>query len=75
MTCLDCGTQAREFPGLVKVTEKDQLYNFCVESTGSLRPELIVQRGVEVLRRKLIDVRTQIQSANQAMVDQSMGGI
>ena len=67
MVCLDCDTQAREYHNLVKVSEKKQLFNFSVESTGALRPELIVLRGVEVLQRKLNDIRANLGSAAQLM--------
>ena len=50
-----------------QVSEKKQLYNFSVESTGALAPELIVQRGVEVLQRKLKDIRANLKSADQMM--------
>jgi len=67
MVCLDCEGQAREYHNLVKVSEKKQLFNFVVESTGSLRPELIVLRSIEVLRRKLKDVRANLRNAEEVM--------
>ena len=67
MICLDCEGQAREYPGLVKVSEKPSLFNFSVESTGALPPETIVLRAVEVLKRKLLDVKTNLRSAAMAM--------
>ena len=65
MVCLDCEGQAREYANLVKVSEKKQLFQFSVESTGALRPELIVLRGVEVLQRKLNDIRANMGSGAQ----------
>ena len=67
MVCLDCVTQAREYPGLCKVGEKQQKYLFSVETTGALPPELIVLRAVEVLRRKLTDIQTSLRPAQQQM--------
>jgi hypothetical protein len=51
----------------LQVSEKKQLFNFVVESTGSLRPELIVLRSIEVLRRKLKDVRANLRNAEEVM--------
>ena len=73
MVCLDCAVQARDFPGLVKVGEKKQLFHFEVESTGALRPELIVERAVESLKRKLLNVKAKLVEASQAL-DEDMGG-
>ena len=67
MVCLDCEIQARDYHNLVKVSQKKQLFNFAVESTGALRPEVIVLRAVEVLRRKLKDVRAHLRDAEKAM--------
>ena len=67
MVCLDCVSQAREYHNLVKVSEKLQRFNFAVESTGALRPELIVLRGVEVLKRKLKDIQGNLKIAEQLM--------
>jgi len=67
MVCLDCEGQAREYHNLVKVSEKKQLFNFSVESTGAMPPELIVLRGIEVLRRKLKDIRANLRSAEELM--------
>jgi DNA-directed RNA polymerase II subunit RPB3 len=47
MICKDCMEQAREYPNLCRIGEKRALFHFTVESTGSLRPEEIVRRGVE----------------------------
>ena len=49
------------------MSEKKQLFNFSVESTGALRPELIVLRALEVLRRKLKDIRVNVRLAEEAM--------
>ena len=48
-------------------SEKKQLFNFVVESTGALRPELIVLRGLEVLKRKLKNIRAKLREAEEAM--------
>ena len=69
MVCLDCEIQARDYHNLVKVSQKKQLFNFAVESTGALRPEIIVLRALEVLRRKLKDVREHLRLA-EAMNEQ-----
>ena len=73
MVCLDCETQAREYHDLVKVSEKKQLFQFSVESTGALRPELIVLRGVEVLQRKLNDIRANLGSDDGASSSRRVG--
>ena len=43
---------------------------FTVESTGALKPETIVLRGVEVLKRKLKAIRSNLRLAEQAMEQQ-----
>lgn len=70
MVCLDCSGQGREYHNLVKVSEKKQLYNFSVETTGAIRPEMLVLRGVEVLRRKLRDIRANLRAAEEALAEQ-----
>ena len=67
MVCLDCEGQAREYANLVKVSEKKQLFNFAVESTGAMRPELIVMRAIEVMQRKMKDIRGNLRSAEENM--------
>lgn len=67
MVCLDCEVQAREYDHLVKLSETRQLFNFSVESTGALAPELIVLRAVEVLKRKLKDIRANLKAAEDAI--------
>jgi len=70
MVCLDCVGQTREYPGLARVGEKKGLFNFTVESTGALRPEEIVLRGVEVLKRKLEEIRACVRSAANALEEE-----
>jgi len=60
MVCLDCLEQAKEFPGLAKVGERERHFRFTVESTGALKPEEIVERAVEVLKKKLRDVQANL---------------
>ena len=67
MICLDCEAQAREYPMLCKVSEKKDLFHFCVESTGVLPPEMIVLRAIEVLRRKLHEVSIGLRAASNRM--------
>ena len=71
MVCLDCVNQAREYPGLCKVGEKKGLFNFCVESTGALRPQEIVLRAARLLRDKLDDVQAKLRTASDEL-DASM---
>ena len=72
MICKDCMEQAREYPNLCRVGEKRALFHFTVESTGSLRPEEIVRRGVEVLKRKIADVRACMRTAADELEQQGM---
>ena len=67
MVCLDCLENASAYPGLCKVTDKPQYFKFSVESNGSLPPEQIVQRGIQVLKRKLQDVRSHLESAQSVL--------
>ena len=48
------------------------LFHFTVESTGSLRPEEIVRRGVEVLKRKIADIRANLKSSAEDMQRDAM---
>ena len=52
---------------MLQVGEKKQLFNFTVETTGALRPELIVMRAVEVLLKKLKDIRANLKIAEDSM--------
>jgi len=72
MICKDCLEQAREYNNLVRVGEKKALFKFTVESTGALRPEEIVRRGVEVLRRKIADIRGNLKIAADDLEQQGM---
>jgi DNA-directed RNA polymerase II subunit RPB3 len=67
MTCLDCEGQAREYPGVATVGEKKRLFHFVVESTGALKPEEIVKRAIEVLKRKLKDIASNVRQASSGM--------
>jgi len=42
-------------------TAKANKFYFSVESCGSLKPENIVLMGVQVLKKKLADLQTQLQ--------------
>ena len=70
MICVDCEVHAREHHNLCKVSDQRQLFNFSVESTGALPPELIVLRGIEVLKRKLKDIRSHLKAAEETMEEQ-----
>lgn len=72
MICKDCLEQAREHPDLCRVGEKKALFHFCVETTGALRPEEIVRRGVEVLKRKIADIRANLRGAADDLAAQGM---
>jgi len=64
MVCIDCLERTKiEHPGLAKVREKPQLFRFTVETTGALKPETIVLRSIEVLKRKLQDIQANLASA------------
>jgi len=68
MVCLDCLELSQTYVGLCKVEDKPQYFKFSVETNGSLKPEEIVQRGIQVLKRKLYDVRHHLTAA-QADLD------
>lgn len=72
MICKDCLEQAREYPGLVHVGEKKALFHFTVESTGAIRPEEIVRRGIEVLKRKIGHIRGGLRTAANELEQQGM---
>jgi len=63
MVCLDCLERAKDFPGIAKVRDRPQYFKFTVESTGALAPDKIVFRAIEVLKRKLEEVRDKLASA------------
>ena len=67
MTCLDCLDHSKSIPGLCVVRDKPQYFKFTVESTGALKPEEIVLRAIEVLKRKLKDVGANLGTAAQAL--------
>jgi len=70
MVCIDCLEAAKEYPGLCKVYDVPQHFKFTVESNGALPPEQIVHRGITVLKRKLTDVRTHLETAqSEEMLD------
>ena len=43
--------------------DRPQHFKFTVESNGALKPEDIVQRGIQVLKRKLNQVRLHLTEA------------
>ena len=55
-------------PGLCRVKDRPQQFKFTVESNGALKPEDIVQRGIQVLKRKLNQVRLHL-TESQAELD------
>jgi len=61
--CIDCLEHSNEYPGLCKVRDKPQYFKFTVESTGALRPEEIVERSIEVMIKKLQDIRANLETA------------
>jgi len=63
MVCLDCLERAKDFPGIAKVRDKPRLFKFTVESTGALKPETIVMRAIEVLKRKLKEIQANLATA------------
>ena len=48
MVCLDCLELSQTYVGLCKVEDKPQYFKFSVETNGLLKPEEIVQRGIQV---------------------------
>ena len=65
LVCLDCEGQLREYPNLARVGEKKHLFQFAVESTGALKPEVIVLRALESLQRKVKDVMANLRQARE----------
>ena len=64
MVCIDCIERTRlEWPGLAKVRDRPQFFKFTVETTGALKPETIVLRAIEVLKRKLKDIQANLSTA------------
>ena len=71
MVCLDCLERTKlDFPRLCKVTEKPGWFKFTVEDTGAIKPTDIVTRSVDVLCRKIDDVREHAQNAARKMEGQ-----
>ena len=71
MVCLDCLERTKlDFPRLCKVTEKPGWFKFTVEGTGAIKPTDIVTRSVDVLCRKIDDVREHAQNAARKMEGQ-----
>lgn len=75
MICLDCEGQLTfdKYHGLAKVGERKTKFNFSVESTGSLKPEEIVMRSIQVLQRKIKEVMARLRDA--AMTLQEEGAL
>ena len=68
MVCLDCIERTKlDFPRLCKVKERPGYFKFTVESTGALKPEEIVKRAVEVLKRKLADITANLNQASREL--------
>ena len=65
MVCLDCLELSQTYPGLCKVKDRPQYFKFSVESNGALKPEEIVQRGIQLLKIKLREVRTKLEEAQK----------
>ena len=65
MVCLDCLELSQTYPGLCKVKDRPQYFKFSVESNGALKPQEIVQRGIQVLKIKLREVRTHLEEAQE----------
>ena len=65
MVCLDCLELSQEYKGLCKVKDRPQYFKFSVESNGALKPEEIVQRGIQLLKIKLREVRTKLEEAQK----------
>ena len=43
--------------------DRPQYFKFTVESTGALRPEEIVERGIDVMLKKLQDINANLEAA------------
>eukprot|EP01133_Synstelium_polycarpum_P005278 gene5278-6116_t len=63
MFCLECKKKAETFgkPDLVSVEQKTDKFIFTVETNGALRPEEIVLSAIQIIKRKLTDIQTQLQ--------------
>lgn len=66
MYCNECVNKAESFnaPGLVRIRESPGRFLFTVETTGVLRPELIVSMAFEELSNKLSTIETALSNLN-----------
>lgn len=64
IVCFECERYSKniQHPHLVKVSEKPNRYIFEIESNGSLPPETIVLRGIDVLKEKLTTLSNTIRT-------------
>jgi DNA-directed RNA polymerase alpha subunit len=64
MFCNECKLKAEGFekPDLVSIGTKPERFIFNVETTGSLPPPDVVLTSIQVLRQKLIDLQTALNS-------------
>mmetsp|Transcript_50428 Transcript_50428/g.109311 ORF Transcript_50428/g.109311 Transcript_50428/m.109311 type:complete len:312 (+) Transcript_50428:48-983(+) len=60
MVCIDCMERSKDMGGLAKVRDRPGYFKFCVESTGALPPEQIVERAMKVLMQKIEDIRSNL---------------
>jgi len=67
MYCMECKKKADTFgkPDLVVIEQKTDRFIFTVETTGALKPEDIVLYAIQIIKRKLTDIQTQLQTQMQ----------
>jgi DNA-directed RNA polymerase II subunit RPB3 len=66
MYCQECELRCVDISGkvdhdILAVTRNDKKFIFSVETTGALPPEDVVQQALHVIRKKLINLQTEIQ--------------
>eukprot|EP01132_Coremiostelium_polycephalum_P008559 gene8559-10528_t len=63
MFCMECKKKADALgkPDLVSIEQRTDKFIFTVETNGSLRPEEIVLSAIQIIKRKLTDIQTQLQ--------------
>ncbi|EFA85790.1 RNA polymerase II core subunit [Heterostelium album PN500] len=63
MFCMECKKKADSLgkPDLVSIEQKTDKFIFNVETNGSLKPEEVVLSAIQIIKRKLTDIQTQLQ--------------
>ena len=57
--CVKASTKM-EKKGAITIGEMDDQYIFTVEATGSIKPEIVVEKALDILSKKLDDVAKEL---------------